>query len=60
MDRRAGRGVVERPQHAVLAPVEETDELGTPAARARRMDAGELALDLAGEEHGSAQEARVR
>ena len=42
------------------AAVQQADQLGAAAARARRLDAGELALDLAGEQHRARQEASPR
>ena len=57
VDGRARGRVIERPQPIAAAAVEQADELGAAAACPRGLDACELALDLAGEEHLAAQEA---
>ena len=44
-------GVVERAQAVAGAAMEQADQLGAAAARARGLDAGQLALDLTGEQH---------
>ena len=60
MDGRARGRVIQRPQPIAAAAVEQPDELGPAAACPSGLDACELALDLAGEEHLAAQEARRR
>jgi len=49
--------VIERSERAARRADQEADELRSPVARSRRLDARELALDLAGQEHRDGQEA---
>jgi hypothetical protein len=56
MDRRAGRGVVERPESIGATAEEQPEQLGPAAAGTGRLDARELALDLGREQDGTAQE----
>jgi len=57
VDGGAGDRMIERAERAPPRALEETDELGPAIAGSRRLDSGQLALDLAGQEHRKDQDA---